>query len=278
LNAVHEFHYRLRQPAAGQVPGAHRSRLGDAGLEFRGHVPLAGASDLRRIDFHASLRDPLEQWQVKVFSERKAVSVMVVADLSASMGFAGVHRKLDVLADFTEAAARSAWRHGDPFGFIGCGSELLADWLVPPTRRRGLGEWLARRLRAATAQGTADGLAQASRFLPSRRSLVFVLSDFHLPVAQLDRVLRDMAAHEVVPVLLWDRHEFDPPANGLMQVADPENGAQRFVWMRPWLRQRWAEARRARREELQRLFARHRLDPLVLDDGYRADLVSAHFV
>lgn len=268
----------MRQPAAGHVPGAHRSRRGDVGLEFRGHVPLADASDLRRIDFHASLRDPFGHWQVKVFSERKAVSVIVVADLSASMSFVGVRRKLDVLADFTESAARSAWRNGDAFGFIGADGALLRDWIVPATRRRGQGEWLARRIRVLEPQGPADGLLEASRVLPSKRSLVFLVSDFHMPLRQIDRLLGGMASHEVVPVLLWDREEFDPPRNGLMQLADPEAGGQRLVWMRPWLRQRWAEARERRRDALQQLFARHRLDPLLLDDGFRADRVSAHFV
>jgi hypothetical protein len=268
----------MRQPAAAHVPGAHRSRRGDTGLEFRGHVPLPNASDVRRIDLHASLRDAFGQWQVKVFSERKAVSVIVVADLSASMGYVGVHRKLDVLADFTEATARSAWRHGDAFGFIGCDATLRNDWMVPATRRRGLGEALAVRLRALQPQGSAEGLVQAARLLPTRRSLVFVLSDFHLPLTQIDSLLGRMAAHQVVPVLLWDRQEFDPPANGLVQLADPESGDQRLVWMRPWLRQRWTAARLERRAALQRLFARHRLDPLVMDDGYRADAVSAHFV
>lgn len=273
-----EFHYRMRQTAASHVPGAHRSRRGETGLEFRGHVPLPNASDLRRIDFHASLRDAFGQWQVKVFSERKAVSVMVVADLSASMGYRGAHRKLDVLADFIAAAARSAWRHGDAFGFVGADETVRGEWTVPATRRRGLGEQLAERLRQHEPQGSARGLLQAVRWLPTRRSLVFVVSDFHGPLPQIDQLLAGLAAHEVVPVVIWDRQEFEPPANGLMQLVDAESGDQQLVWMRPWLRQRWLQAREARRDELAHLFARHRLSPLVLDDGFRADAVSAHFV
>lgn len=276
--AVREFHYRVRHGAAGHVPGAHRSRRGEAGLEFRGHVPLTQAPDTRRIDVHASLRDAFGQWQVRVFSERKAVAVVVIADLSASMGYRGVRRKLDVLADFTQAAAESAWRAGDSFGFIGCDERLRRDWLLPPTRRRGLGSLLAQRLRRLDPQGSALGLAEAARALPHRRALVFLVSDFHLPIADLEVVLGGLAHHEVVPVLVWDRQEFDPPSNGLIQLADPESGEQTLVWMRPALRERWRAVQAGRRATLQALFHRHRLDPLVLDDGYRADVVSAHFV
>lgn len=276
--AVREFHYRVRHGAAGHVPGAHRSRRGEAGLEFRGHVPLTQAPDTRRIDVHASLRDAFGQWQVRVFSERKAVAVVVIADLSASMGYRGVRRKLDVLADFTQAAAESAWRAGDSFGFIGCDERLRRDWLLPPTRRRGLGSLLAQRLRRLDPQGSALGLADATRALPHRRALVFLVSDFHLPIADLEVVLGGLAHHEVVPVLVWDRQEFDPPRNGLIQLADPESGEQTLVWMRPALRERWRAVQAGRRAALKALFHRHRLDPLVLDDGYRADAVSAHFV
>ena len=45
---------------------------------------------------------------VRVASERKAVPVYAVADLSASMAYEGRFRKLDVLADFVEALAWSA--------------------------------------------------------------------------------------------------------------------------------------------------------------------------
>ena len=72
--------------------------------------------------------------------------------------------------------------------------------------------------------------------------------------------------------------EFEPPRNGILQLSDPETGQQRLVWMRTALRERWVAAQAARRAALQALFHRHRLDPLVLDDGYRADAVSAHFV
>lgn len=276
--AVSEFHYRVHGRASGHGPGAHRSRRGESGLEFRGHVPLLDAADVRRIDVHASLRDAFGQWQLKVFSEPRAVPVIVVADLSASMGYRGERAKLEVLADFTEAAAQSAWRHGDPFGFVGCDDAVRRDWLTPPTRRRGQGGLLAQRLRALQPHGSARGLALAARALPQRRSLVFVVSDFHLPVPELDRVLAALAHHEVVPVLLWDRHEFEPPRNGILQLSDPETGQQRLVWMRTALRERWVAAQAARRAALQALFHRHRLDPLVLDDGYRADAVSAHFV
>lgn len=277
--SVGEFHYRLRHMASGHLPGAHRSRRGDSGEEFRGHVPLLQNPDVRRIDVHASLRDAFGQWQVRVFSERKAVPVLVLADLSASMAYVGERRKLDVLADFTEATAQSAWRHGDAFGFVGCDASPRREWHLPLSRRRGIGAALAKRLRAFEPRGaSAAGLVEARRLLPAQRALVFLVSDFHWPLTQLDAVLGGLAHHELVPVVVWDRQEFDLPHNGLAALVDAESGAQRLVWMRRSLRERWQAAQGERQAALQQTFRKHRLAPLMLADGFRADLVSRHFV
>ena len=103
--AIRELHYRIPGAAVGLFPGHHRSRSGDSGFEFRGHALLQDAPDVRRLDLHASLRDPFGGWLVRLHSLRKAVPVALVADLSASMGFEGAQRKLDMLADFTESLA-----------------------------------------------------------------------------------------------------------------------------------------------------------------------------
>ncbi len=277
-----EFSYRVARPSLGHFPGHHRSRRGDSGHEFRGHVPLQDAPDARRLNLLASLRDPFGQWLVRVASERKAVPVYAVADLSASMGYAGERRKLDVLADFIEALAWSAWRTGDAFGFVGCDETARGDWLVPLMRSQGAGAMLARRLRALQPTGrNAAGLRDAHRLLRRERSLVFVLSDFHLPLADIEAVLATLAHHEVVPVLLWDRAEFEPPASPgigrLASLVDAETGQRRLLWLRGSLRERWKRQLQTRREALEALFRRQRLRPLVMLDGFDADAVTAHF-
>src|SRR5262245_52936830 len=105
--AVQELHYRIAAPALGHFPGSHRSTRGDGGFEFRGHAFLLDAPDPRRLDLNASLRDPFGNWIVRVYSQRKAIPVVMVADLSASMGFAAQRRKIDVLADFAGSLAWS---------------------------------------------------------------------------------------------------------------------------------------------------------------------------
>ena len=276
-----EFSYRITQPALGHFPGHHRSRAGDSGHEFRGHVPLHDAPDVRRLDLNASLRDPMGQWLVRVASERKAVPVYAVADLSSSMGFVGERRKLDVLADFVQSLAWSAWRTGDAFGFVGCDETVRVDWVQALTRTRGAGQVLAQRLRGLAPVGRhAEGLGSAHLWLRRQRAVVFLLSDFHLPLEQVGALLSSLAHHELVPVLLWDRAEFEPPlrSSGRLGVLqDAESGERRVLWLRRSVRERWQREMAQRREALTALFRRHRVRPLMLLNGFDADAVTAHF-
>lgn len=274
-----EIHYRMREPALGHFPGAHRSTRGESGYEFRGHARLVDAPDPRRLDLRATLRDPYGEWRVRVYSQRRAIDVVLVADLSASMNFEGALRRQDVLADFADSLATSAWRAGDRFGFVGCGERVEPAWLLPATRSRGAGNAWARRLRAATLGArSADGLLDAHRHLGRRRALVFLASDFHVDLALLERCLASLAHHELVPVLLWDALEAGPQArSGLARLRDAETGIEQAVWWRGALRSRWQAQREARRAELARLFERHRLRALHLEGGFDADAVTRHF-
>ncbi len=276
---VRELHYRVGAPALGHFPGHHRSTRGDSGFEFRGHAALLDAPDPRRLDLHASLRDPFGNWIVRVYSQRKAVPVVMVADLSASMGFVGARRKLDVVADFVDSLAWSAWRTGDSFGFVGCDSAVREELLLPQTRSRGVGSALAARLRALHLEGSsARALSSAHRHLSRQRSLVFLVSDFHLPLPEVEAVLASLAHHDLVPVVVWDPVEFTLSAQrGLVHGVDPESGRRQLVWWRPTLRERWIVAQQQRRDALLQLFRATRLKPLFIEGGFDADAVTRHF-
>jgi hypothetical protein len=277
---VQELHYRIASPARGQVPGHHRSRAGGNGIEFRGHANLHDAPDARRIDVHASLRDPFGRWIVRLQRQQLAIAVAVVADLSASMGVDGAVHKQAVLADFVECLAWSVWRTGDSFGFVGCDNAVRRDLLLPQTRARGAGAALATSLRAMRLDGrSAQGLLQAHAHLPQRRALVFLISDFHLPLADVAAVLARLAHHDVLPVVLWPQDEFDLGSRlGLADVADPESGHRQWLWWRPALRRRWQAAAQQRRDGLVTLFRAHRLSPLFIEGAFDADAVTRHFL
>ncbi len=276
---VHELHYRIAGASRGQTPGHHRSRHRGNGFEFRGHANLHDAPDARRIDVHASLRDPFGRWIVRLQQQRLSIPVAVVADLSASMAVDGASHKQGVLADLVESLAWSAWRTGDSFGFVGCDAVVRRDLLLPQTRARGAGTALAATLRGLPLDGrSARGLLQAPWHLPQRRALVFLVSDFHLPLADVAAVLARLAHHEVLPVVVWPQDEFDLGVlHGFADMAEPESGQRQWLWWRPALRRRWQEAAQKRRADLLALFRAQRLSPLFIEGAFDADAVTRHF-
>ncbi|MET0917565.1 MAG: MxaS protein [Burkholderiales bacterium] len=277
---VQEFHYRVPWRARGYRPGHHKGQQGGGGLDFRGHAPLLDMPDPRRLDVLASLRDPFETWKVRVYSQRTSVPVYLLADVSASMAFHGRHRKLDVLADFALSLGYSTYRTGDPFGCIACDDRVREEALILPTHAKGAGMIASRQLRAIADPGrSAEALVPAAAHLARHRSLVFIASDFHFPATLLDAILSALARHEVVPIVMWDRAEFeDLPAFGLALLEDPESGRRRTLWLRPRLRERIAQAYDDRRARLARRFLDQGMRPFFMIGEFRADALSEFFL
>ena len=278
LTGVAAFHYRLRRRARGAEPGAHPGTQRGGGMEFRGHATLLNAPDPRRFDIAASLRDPFNRIMVRVYTQRSTVPVRVIADVSASMGFTGRCRKMDLLADFTESLALSASRSGDPFAFSGCDSKLRADLFLPLTHSRAAAALTAAKLRDLVPSGrNAAGLLEAVEQTPPRRSLVFLVSDFHFPNGTLATLLAGLALHEVVPVVVLDSAEGMVPRFGIARVYDPETGGQRVLLVRPALAERLQASLTRRLNALTECCARFGVKPLVIRDRFEADAVTRYF-
>ncbi len=275
---VGEFHYRIPGRPAGTRPGAHTSRAeGVSGL-YRGLRPLLAHADPRRIDLRRSATDPLGQWLARTMTERVAVPLYVVADLSASMAFGAGGGKRETVAELAESAAQSAWRVGDPFGFVGADARVRESLTSPPMHSRAQGARIAALLRATALEGrNADGLLDAARHLGRRRALVLLVSDFHFELPFTRRVLATLTGHFVVPVVVWDAAETAGASRGWIEVADSESAETRFLWLRPKLADRIREAAAARRDSLAALFRSLGLRPLYLEAGFSAERVTRYF-
>lgn len=276
-----EFHYRVTGRSRGQRPGAHAGVSEGTGQLFASHRRLLDHPDPRRLDVRASLRDlrGLHQgeWLVRIARQRVAVPVIVIADVSASMHLGTPRRKLDVVADFVDGLGVAAFRAGDALGMVafdGLQPRLRAELTDVARRGRGVGTLLAQRLRALPMPApvrtthTGEGLLDAARHVGAarREALVFVASDFHgVDVAHLDAALDALWPAHVVPLLAWHPDETEPPAgHGLMPLLDAESRRRRTLWMRPRLRQRWSDAVRERRAELDAAFRRRSCPPHAL--------------
>jgi uncharacterized protein (DUF58 family) len=267
--------YRVRWKTSSLRPGAFRGVHAGAGDRIRGSIPLRANADPRRLDLRATIRDPFGGLWVREFEQTSALKVVVLADVSASMGYVGRYDKLDQLRRVATAVAQTAWRNGDAFGFFAAGEAPERTLALPARINRGAAAWIDRRLPAFAPSGrSARGLARLVPQLPHRRALVFVVSDFLWPEGDLDRLLHALQHHAVVPIVLRDPAEVEAVhRHGIASLRDLETGERRFVWLRPGLvdtmRARHAarDARLAhacRRAGAAPFFVRGRFDPAAL--------------
>ena len=279
MSTSREFHYRLPRRSGGWRPGSHPGSSLGAGQEFVSHVSLYDRPDPRRLDLRASLREVRGDWLVRVNRQRVSVPVHVVADVSTSMSFGFPQSKLHVMADFVTALGQSAFRVGDALGMFAFDAHERPDLFVPALMSRGVGEVMASTL--ANCEGTAgssDGLEEAALHLAGRHGLIFLASDFHWPLDRLDGVL-DLLAHAyIVPLIIWDPAEIEPPKrDGLLPLRDAESGRRSTMWLRPSMRARWHEAVERRRAELNALFAARGIRPFYISGEFNSEALSNYF-
>jgi hypothetical protein len=279
MSTSREFHYRVPRRSGGWRPGSHPGSSLGAGQEFVSHVSLFDRPDPRRLDLRASLRDVRGDWLVRVNRQRVSVPVHVIADVSTSMSFGSPKSKLRVLAEFVTALGHSAFRVGDALGMFAFDARERSDLFVPALFSRGVGDVMASLLaNCEGSPGSSAGLEEAALHLAGRSGLTFLASDFHWALDRLDGVL-DLLAHAyIVPLILWDPAEMQPPKqDGLMPLRDLESGRRSTVWLRPSMRARWHEAVQRRRAELEAIFTARGIRPFYISGEFDSEALSDYF-
>ena len=290
MGSVGEFHYRVPGRAGGYRPGAHRGTAVGPGLDFAGYSRLFDVPDPRRLDLRASLRSARGDWLVRSNRQRAAMSLYAIVDQSTSMSFGARTAKGQVAADFVESMGRSAFCMGDAAGLVtfAHGRSARAHW--PARYGRGTGQHLADLLRgqaisdegAAPRQSEIDhvaALSEAISLLPMINAVLFIVSDYHWPLTGLAPVLNRLTLATVVPIVVWDPAEIEPPAhNGLLTVRDAESGRYRPIWVNDRLREQWRAGVASQREAIAQTFVPRGLVPHYVCGRFKAEALTRYFL
>ena len=279
FNDIKEFSYHIGWRNRGRHPGRHASTQRGMGMEFIGHTTLVAYPDPRRIDLRQTIRDPMEQVYVRLFNQKSATPVFAICDMSGSMNFGAKTRKIRRAADIVESIARSTSRNADPFGFVGFDEIVREDWISTASFKSQRAIELMERLKEHHPQMVSgNGIADVWRYLPRERSLVFMVSDFHMPLKQLEEALANLLKHHIVPVVLWDADEYTSlPEFGITAVTDPESGLKRTLFLRKEYRDRIIAAFEARREAIYKLFMQFDMPPFFVEGEFDADALTEYF-
>ncbi len=108
--------------------------------------------------------------------------------------------------------------------------------------------------------------------------MIFLVSDFHWPLDRLGAALDVLASAWLVPMIVWDPAETEPPAHdALAALTDAESGARRTLWLGQKTRGQWREAVAQRKSELDRIFLARNMRPFYMQGEFDGDAMSQYF-
>lgn len=264
LRQVRLIELRTRGLVNSVLSGEYRSVFKGQGMEFSEVREYQPGDEVRTIDWNVTAR--MRQPYVKRYIEERELTVMLAVDLSGSERFGTVSRfKSELATELSAVLAMAAIRNNDRVGAL-----LFTDrveHVVRPGKGRRHVMRLVRDLLAWTPEDVGTDIGRAAEYLArllSRRTIVFVISDFVAPA--LERPLKQLAQrHDVVAVTIEDPRERVLPDMGLVRFTDPETGVTVDVnTSHRAVRDRYEQQVRAEREARTQLFRRLAIDEIAV--------------
>lgn len=261
LKRVRRLEMKLRRLVSEIFLGAYESIFKGQGLEFEEVREYQPGDDVRTIDWNVTAR--MGKPFVKKFRHERELRVFLVVDISPSLLF-GTQGKLksELAAEVAAALILAAIRSNDRVGLL-----LFTDRVekfIPPRKGIRHAYRLIRELLFARPQGKGTDIANALEFLRRvtrrRRSLIFLLSDFH--ARDYEAALKKLAArHEVLALILRDRRERSLAPLGIVRFRDLETGEERWLDLRtPQQVERWQQRLEAEWQRRRQLLTQLRVD------------------
>ena len=209
--------------ANDQLAGSYHSVFKGRGMAFSEVRQYQPGDDVRFIDWNVSAR--MNDTYVKVFTEEREMTVMLLVDLSASERFGSVEKpKIETVAEVAALLAFSAIKNNDRVGLI-----LFTDRVerfVPPKKGRSHVMRVVTEILNADPKGEGTDLGVALDLLGGigkRRTVAFLISDFIAD--DYEKPLKVVSAkHDLIPIQIVDRREDELPDVGLALVEDLETG------------------------------------------------------
>ncbi|TMH30737.1 MAG: DUF58 domain-containing protein [Betaproteobacteria bacterium] len=260
----------------GLLHGDYRTLFRGYGLDLADLREYQYHDDVRHIDWNVTAR--LQTPYVREYNEEREVAAWLLLDLSPSVDFGSRDiKKRNVSAEFMALLARLLTRHGNRVGAMLYGDTV--DRVIPARGGRRhvlhiLHAILSRPERTQSEATKLSDLLGTALQMISRRSLIFVVSDFISAPGWAKPLARLAQRHEVIAVRLYDPLEMTLPDLGLLVMQDAETGEQVFVDTHDrGFRKRFAAVAEKHEADLRSAFREAGVDALELST--EGDLIDA---
>jgi uncharacterized protein (DUF58 family) len=253
--------------ANDQLAGSYHSVFKGRGMAFSEVRQYQPGDDVRFIDWNVSAR--MRDTYVKIFTEEREMTVMLLVDLSASGLFGTVGQpKQETAAEVAALLAFSAIKNNDRVGLI-----LFTDQVerfVPPKKGKGHVMRVVTEILSASAARRGTDVRCALELLghvQKRKCVAFLISDFI--AGGYERALRITSArHDLIPLQIVDPREEQLPDVGIIATQDLETGEiVEIDTSSRRVREAYATRIARQRGEREQLFRRLDLDHLTIQTG-----------
>jgi uncharacterized protein (DUF58 family) len=267
IKAVKRLEIVARRAVNDQLAGQYQSVFKGRGIDFADVREYQPGDDIRVIDWNVSAR--MDDLFVKQFVEERELTVFLLVDASASLGFGTIgKRKRETAAELAALLAFSAIKNNDRVGLLTFTDQV--ESFMPPKKGRKHVLRVITEVLDLSAKGRRTDIAAALEYLSRitrKKAVVFLVSDFMDD--EYARAL-DIAnrRHELIPLVVNDPMEQKLPNMGLVHFEDPETGELVVVdTSHAEVRETYDRAMLARRNKRDRMFRRLRIEPIQVETG-----------
>lgn len=247
--------------------GEYHTVFKGRGMEFAEVREYIHGDDIRNIDWNVTARAGTPF--VKIFSEERELSVMLVVDMSRSGTFGSRHRMKDEVAiEICALLAFSAMKNNDKVGLLVFTDRV--EKFIPPRKGKQHVLRVLREIVYHEPQNKGTDMKSALDYLLrvlKRHSVVFILSDF-MDEGYEKQLRVTSSKHDTIAIRMTDRLEENLPDVGLMSLVDAETGENVVVdTSNAKVRNSYAAMRKARNEGLERMFKKINMDYITIMTG-----------
>lgn len=229
LKKVRHIEIKARGLSRNIFAGQYHSAFKGRGMAFSEVREYQYGDDMRDIDWNVTAR--YNRPYVKIFEEERELTVMLLVDVSESLGFGSSEKiKRDVVAEVAATLAFSAIQNNDKIGVIFFSDKV--EKFIPPKKGRKHILFIIREILGFEPESTGTDINLALRYMTNaikKRCTTFLISDF-IDTGDYKPSLRIAnRKHDIVAIQVYDKLSTRLPSLGLMKIKDPETGGEMWI-------------------------------------------------
>jgi len=229
IKKVRHIEIKARGLSRNIFAGEYHSAFKGRGMAFSEVREYRYGDDMRDIDWNVTAR--YNRPYIKIFEEERELTVMLMIDMSESLGFGSRSiLKRDMVAEIAATLAFSAIQNNDKIGVIFFTDKV--EKFIPPQKGRKHILFIIREILGFTPESNGTDLNMALRYMTNaikKRSTAFLISDF-IDTDDYQKAMQIASRkHDLMAIQVYDQLSTALQPVGLMKVWDPETAGEQWI-------------------------------------------------